>query len=122
MLWWLIVSLDRLEMVTMFGYSQRNSALETNWTGFGIISYPPLLLGVDLLRMTITKLTFFYRRRLLGMRLHTLSYMYICTQHRSESKSSRREPIHGGRTPSGPLSSTAQRLLMEFGLRYGVVS
>ena len=39
----------------------------------------------------------------------------------SESRSNRREPVHGGRTPSAPLSPAAQRLLKEFGLRYGVV-
>ena len=39
----------------------------------------------------------------------------------SESRSPRREPVHGGRTPSAPLSATSHRLLTEFGLRYGVV-
>ena len=30
--------------------------------------------------------------------------------------------MHSGKTPSSSLSPTAQRLLTEFGLRYGVVS
>lgn len=38
----------------------------------------------------------------------------------AESRTTRREPVHSGRTPSSPLSPTAHRLLTEFGLRYGV--
>ncbi len=41
---------------------------------------------------------------------------------RAESRTTRREPVYSGRTPSSPLSPTAHRLLQEFGLRYGVVS
>jgi hypothetical protein len=37
-----------------------------------------------------------------------------------ESRTERKEPVHAGKTPSSPLSPTAQRLLNEFGLRYGV--
>ncbi|XP_019857507.1 PREDICTED: uncharacterized protein LOC109585810 isoform X2 [Amphimedon queenslandica] len=46
----------------------------------------------------------------------TLLEKIICC----ESRTSRREPVHGGRTPSSQLSDTAQRLLTEFGLRYGI--
>ena len=38
-----------------------------------------------------------------------------------ESRTDRREPVHAGKTPSSPLSPSAQRLLMEFGFRHGVV-
>ena len=55
---------------------------------------------------------------------HVINYAYLHEPFlfSCESRSTRREPVHGGRTPSAPLSATAVRLLTEFGLRYGIVS
>ena len=47
--------------------------------------------------------------------------MFVVPLCSSESRTERREPVHAGKTPSSPLSPTSLRLLMEFGLRYGVV-
>ena len=46
----------------------------------------------------------------------------LCVLGSAESRTDRKEPVYAGKTPSSPLSPTAQRLLTEFGLRYGVVS
>ena len=52
----------------------------------------------------------------------TFFIVVFCLFVSCESRTSRREPVHGGRTPSSQLSDTAQRLLTEFGLRYGIVT
>ena len=47
--------------------------------------------------------------------------LFVCLLCSCESRTDRREPVHLGKTPSAPLSATAERLLEEYGLRYGVV-
>lgn len=59
--------------------------------------------------------------KIIWLDYNTLYFIYFVFCFSCESKSSRREPVHGGCTPSSPLTPTAQRLLTEFGLRYGIV-
>ena len=59
--------------------------------------------------------------KIIWLDCNTLYFIYLSFCFSCESKSSRREPVHGGCTPSSPLTPTAQRLLTEFGLRYGIV-
>ena len=54
------------------------------------------------------------------IQMYTCTHM-VCCHTLSLSRTERREPVHAGKTLSSPLSPTGQRLLIEFGLRYGVV-
>ena len=46
--------------------------------------------------------------------------MIFLFHDRSESKHKELHPVHGGVTPTAPLSPTACKLLKEFELRYGI--
>ena len=122
-------------MAMTSGYRLRSSVFGNSWTNFGTTNIQRPSRGCSPTPLTTTKLTRFWCIRSSGEffvinvasigsghSYHNCFLLYIYYFCRScESRSNRREPVHGGRTPSAPLSPAAQRLLKEFGLRYGVV-
>ena len=57
---------------------------------------------------------------MLCKKLYVILVFIYASRSRCESKNKQPHPVHGGVTPTHPLSSQACRLLKEFQLRYGV--